>query len=315
MQFIHNLNVAPMEWLNYHHLLYFWTIAREGSVSAAARVLNLSQPALSTQIHQLEASLGEKLFERSGRGLQLTASGRMAFRYADEIFTLGREFQNELKGRPTGRPLRLAVGISDALPKRMVHQLLRPALELPEKTRLSCREGSPEQLLPDLLAHDLDLLLSDAPLPARGRRLYNHLLGECTMAWFATEALLRQFPDPFPRCLDGAPVLLPAEGTLLRQALEQWFRQEDLHPVLAGEFDDSALLKAFGAEGEGFFAAPGILGADLEHSLGVRTVGITEIRSRIYAISPERRVMHPAVLAIQLRARRELFGSEPMPPA
>ena len=195
-----------MEWLNYHHLLYFWTIAREGSVSAAARILNLSQPALSTQLHQLEASLGEQLFERSGRGLILTASGRLAFRYADEIFTLGREFQNELRGRPTGRPQRLAVGISDALPKRMVHQLLRPALELPEKTHLICREGSPEKLLPELLAHNLDLLLSNAPLPARGRHLYNHLLGECTMAWFASETLRRQFPEPFPGCLNGAPV-------------------------------------------------------------------------------------------------------------
>lgn len=302
-----------MEWLNYHHLLYFWTVAREGTVKAASEVLHVSQPALSTQIRHLETSLGEKLFEKAGRGLRLTAAGRMAYRYADEIFALGREFQSELKGKPTGRPLRLVVGISDVLSKRMVHRLLRPALELPEPLRLSCRERSLPELLSGLLSHEIDLVLSDVPCtPQGGPRAFNHLLGECGIELFGTPALVARFPGPFPAGLDGAPVLLPAEGTALRRALDAWFTRHDLQPVVAGDFDDSALLKTFGAEGEGFFCGPAAIAEEIAQAYGVLRLGSLEgLRERIYAVSAERKLVHPAVLAILRVAKEEVFTSMP----
>ncbi|MBI4912405.1 MAG: LysR family transcriptional regulator [Acidobacteria bacterium] len=299
-----------MEWLNYHHLLYFWTVVREGTVTAAAETLRISQPALSTQLRQLEESLGEQLLRRAGRRLELTDAGRLAFRYADEIFTLGREFQSELKGRPTGRPLRLVVGISDALPKLMVHRLLRPALELPEPLRLSCRERGLPALLDALFAHEVDLVLSDAPHPGRGGpRAFNHLLGECGQDFFAAPSLLRRHRRAFPACLDGAPMLLPSEGSRARAALERWLEARGLRPVVAGDFDDSALLKTFGAEGEGFFLAPAPMAADLARTYGVRRVGSADgLSERIYAVSTERRLVHPGVLAILKSAQEEVFA-------
>ena len=298
-----------MEWLNYHHLLYFWSVAREGTVTAAAQALRISQPALSTQIRVLEDNLGEKLFQPLGRKLALTEAGRVAFRYADEIFTLGRELRDELKGRPTGRPLRLVVGISDALPKLMVHRLLRPALELPESLRLSCRESGMPHLLAALFAHEVDLLLTDAPHSARGGpRAFNHLLGECGVDFFGAPALLRKHRRAFPRCLDGAPMLLPSEGTPMRLKLERWFEHEGIRPLVAGDFDDSALMKTFGAEGEGFFAAPSTVAADLEGTYKVKRIGTAEgLAERVYAVSTERRLVHPAVLAILKSAKEEVF--------
>ena len=298
-----------MDWLNYHHLLYFWTAAREGSITAAAKSLNLSQPALSTQIHQLEESLGERLFEKSGRGLRLTSAGRLAFRYADEIFALGREFQQSLKGHPTGRALRLVVGISDVLPKLMVHRLLRPALELPESLRLSCREAALPQLLQALQAHEVDIVLSDVPCsPQTGPRAFNHLLGECGVDLFGAPALLARYPGPFPGNLDGAPFLLPAEGHALRRSLDTWFERRGLQPVIAGDFDDSALLKTFGAEGLGFFAAPAAISDEVVRFHEVQRLGPLEgLKERIYAVSAERRLIHPAVLAILKAAKEEVF--------
>ncbi len=301
--------IQGMEWLNYHHLLYFWTVAREGTVTAAAAMLRISQPALSTQLRMLEDSLGEKLFRRVGRKLALTEAGNVAFRYADEIFTLGKEFQNELKGRPTGRPLRLVVGISDALPKLMVHRLLRPALELTEPLRLSCRESGMPHLLAALFAHEVDLLLTDAPHSTRGGpRAFNHLLGECGVDFFGAPALLRKHPRAFPACLDGAPILLPSEGAPMRLKLDRWFEDKGVHPVIAGDFDDSALMKTFGAEGEGFFAAPSAIAKDLEASYKVKCIGGADgLAERIYAVSTERRLVHPAVLAILKSAKEEVF--------
>lgn len=289
-----------MDWLNYHHLYYFWTIAREGSVTGAAKLLHVSQSALSTQVRQLEDSLGERLFERSGRRLVLTDSGRLAMRYAEDIFRLGGEFQNELKGRPTGRPLRLVVGISDVLPKLMVHRILHPALELPEALRLSCRESGLAPLLAALFEHEVDLVLSDAPyVPLGGPRAFNHLLGECGVSFFGEASLARRFPKPFPACLDGAPVLLPAEGTALRQSLDRWFQQQGLEPVIAGDFEDSALMKAFGAAGEGFFGAPSSIAQDVVQRYQVQVTGETEdVRFRTFGISTERRVSHPGLTAV-----------------
>lgn len=298
-----------MEWFNYHHLRYFWTVAREGSLTAASKVLNLSMPALSTQIRSLETQLGERLFEKQGRGLQLTEAGRLAFRYADEIFTLGSEFQSALRGRPTGRPLRLTAGAVDALPKLMVHRLLRPALNLDEPLRLDCREGSLSQLLASLFNHELDLILSDAPVGnSEGPRAFNHLLGDCEVACFVGPALRKRHPGPFPDCLQGAPLLLPAAGTRLRQSLDRWFQLSGLHPVIAGEFADSALLKAFGGEGEGFFFAPSPLAAELvRHHRLLRLGQVPEVRERYYAISLARRVVHPGVREILRAAKEEVF--------
>jgi len=298
-----------MEWLNYHHLLYFWTAAKKGSITAAARSLNLSQPALSTQIHQLEESLGEKLFEKSGRGLRLTVSGQLAFRFADEIFSLGREFQHQLEGRPTGRALRLVVGISDVLPKLMVHRLLRPALEIAETVRLSCREASLPRLLHSLQVHEIDIVLSDAPCsPHAGPKAYNHLLGECGVDLFGSPRLLERHPGPYPGGLDGAPFLLPSEGHALRRSLDTWFQRHAIHPVVAGEFDDSALLGTFGAEGLGFFAAPAAISDVVARTYDVHHLGSLDgLRERTYAVSAERRLIHPAVLAILKAAKEEVF--------
>ena len=298
-----------MEWLNYHHLLYFWTAGREGSVTAASKALNLSQPALSTQIRALEESLGERLFEKAGRGLRLTEAGKLAFRYADEIFALGQEFQQALKGRPTGRALRLVVGISDVLPKLMVHRLLRPALELPEPLRLTCREDDLPRLLQALQTHEVDIVLSDVPCsPQAGPRAFNHLLGECGVDLFGAPNLLARHPGPFPEALNGAPILLPSEGHALRRSLDAWLERHGMRPVVAGDFDDSALLKTFGAEGLGFFAAPAAIADEVVRLHGVRRLGPLEgLKERIYAVSADRRLAHPAVLAILKAAKEQVF--------
>lgn len=299
-----------MEWLNYHHLFYFWTTAREGSVTLAAERLRLAQPTLSAQIRSLESALGVRLFEKQGRGLVMTEAGRTAFRYADGIFGLGRELQESLAGLTTARRPVLAVGISDVLPKLMVRNLLEPALHLPEAIRLVCREDRTDRLLAQLTLHDLDLVLSDLPLPANsGVRAFSHLLGECGVDIFGTAPLRKRHPGPFPRCLEGAPFLLPPEGAALRRALDQWFELEGLHPRIIGEFDDSALLKSFGQKGLGFFAAPATLAMEVVRQYQVKRLGAAErVRERVYALTLDRRLRHPAVVAISESAKSRVFG-------
>jgi len=299
-----------MEWLNYHHLLYFWTVAREGGVTAAAKVLHLSQPTLSAQIRALETAFGEKLLQKSGRGVVLTGAGRTVFGYADEIFTLGHELQGVMKGLPVGRAPRLAVGISDVLPKLMVQKLLEPALQLPEELTLSCVEDKSEILLSDLVAGRLDLVLTDRPLDTQARiKAFNHVLGECGVGVFATATLARRLKGGFPACTDGAPWLLPAPGTALRRGLDQWMGEHGIHPRIRGEFNDSALLKAFGHAGTGLFVAPDAIAVEVARQYGARRLGPAEgVRERIYAISIERRLRHPAVLAISESAREKVFA-------
>jgi LysR family transcriptional activator of nhaA len=299
-----------MEWLNYHHLFYFWTIAREGSVTRAAEKLRLAQPTLSAQIRSLEKALGVRLFQKEGRGLALTDAGRTAFRYADGIFGLGKEMQESLAGWTAGRTPVLAVGISDALAKLMVRTLLEPALLLPEPIRLLCREDRTDRLLAQLSLHELDLVLSDLPLPSNSSvRAFSHLLGECGVDVFGSPALLKHHPGAFPGCLEGAPFLLPPEGTALRRGLDQWFELEGLHPRIIGEFDDSALLKSFGQRGLGFFAAPSALTSEIERQYQVRRLGpVDRARERIYALTLDRRIRHPAVVAISEAARSRVFG-------
>ena len=299
-----------MDWLNYHHLYYFWTTAREGGVTRAAERLRLAQPTLSAQLRSLEEALGVKLLEKQGRGVALTEAGRAAFRYADAIFGLGRELQEALAGRARGEAPVLAVGISDALAKLMVHRLLEPALQLPEPIRLVCREDRTDRLLAQLSLHELDLVLSDLPPPASSAvKAFSHVLGECGVSVFGTAALAKAHPGAFPGCLDGAPFLLPAEGTALRRGLEHWFEAEGLRPRIQGEFDDSALLKTFGQRGQGFFAAPSALAAEVARQYQVRRLGEAQgVRERIYALTLDRRLRHPAVLAISEAAKAKVFA-------
>ena len=299
-----------MEWLNYHHLLYFWLVAREESLARASQKLRLAQSTVSGQVRTLEESLGQKLFVRSGRRLQLTDTGRLVFRYADEIFTVGRELQDTLKGRPVGRPLSLVVGIADVVPKLVARRLIEPALQLDEPVRLVCREGRPERILAALATHEIDVVISDSPVPPSIRvQAFNHLLGECDVTFLATKALAEAHRRKFPASLDGAPMLLPAERTTLRRALDQWFNTMGIQPQVVGEFEDSALLKVFGQTGLGIFAAPSVIAHNVRRQYQVRSVGRTgDVTEKFYAISVERRIQHPAVVAIQEAARTKLFG-------
>ena len=300
-----------MEWVNYHHLLYFWVVAREGGLVPAGRVLRLSHPTLSAQIHALEDHLGEKLFSKVGRKLALTEVGRVVFRYADEIFTLGREMVDTVKGRATGQPLRLDVGVVDVVPKLVVRRLLQPALSLPEPVKLICYEDSYEKLLADLALHTLDVVIADSPVPSGSSvRAFNHLLGECGVTFFGAQSLVSSFKRGFPHSLDGAPMVLPLENTFLRRALNQWFDRQSIKPRVVAEFEDSALLKVFGADGVGIFAAPSVVQEEVCRQYGVSVVGKTEeVKERFYAVSVERRLKHPAVVAISDVAHQELFAA------
>ncbi|ACY15499.1 transcriptional activator NhaR [Haliangium ochraceum] len=297
------------EWLNYHHLLYFWTVAREGSIVRASRVLHLAQPTISGQLRTLEDSIGEKLFARVGRNLELTEVGQMVYRYADEIFSLGRELQDTLKGRPSGRPLKLHVGVADVLPKLLAHRLLGPALEMEEPVQIICREDKTERLLAELAINGLDLVLADTPIAGNARvKAYNHLLGECGLSFLATAALARRYRSKFPHSLDGAPMLLPTENTLLRRSMDQWFDTIDVRPQIVAEFEDSALLKVFGQQGAGIFAVPSAVQDEVIEHYQVRALGSTDaVKERVYAITVERRIKNPAVAAISARARAEMF--------
>lgn len=302
-----------MEWINYHHLLYFWVVAREGGLVAAGKVLRLSHPTISAQVHALEDQLGEKLFSKVGRKLALTEMGHLVFRYAEEIFTLGREMVDTVKGRATGQPLRLNVGIAEVVPKLLVRRLLQPALSLPDPVRLVCYEAPLDDLLAELASHRLDLVISDAPVPSGSTvRAFTHPLGETGVSFFGTPSLVKTYKRGFPRSLDGAPVLLPLENLTLRRALNHWFDRHDVKPRVVAEFEDSALLKAFGADGIGLFPAPTVVEDAIRAQYGVELLGrVKEVKERFYAISIERRLRHPAVLAISGGARAETFSARP----
>jgi LysR family transcriptional regulator, transcriptional activator of nhaA len=299
-----------MEWLNYHHLLYFWTVARRGSVAAASAELRLAAPTVSAQIKKLEGRLGEKLLQRSGRRLVLTDAGHLVMSYAQEIFSLGQELTSAIKERPTGRPLRLVVGIADVLPKWIAYRLIEPALHLGERVQVVCREGRPERLLLDLAAHDLDVILSDAPMPASlNVRAFSHLLGDCGTSFFAKPKLAALLRRRFPRSLQGAPFLLPSGNTTFRRSLDQWFELQGVRPAWVGEFDDFALLRTFADAGTGAFAAPSVLDHEMKSKYGFGKFGHTDaVRGRFYAISVERKLKHPAVVAISEAGREKLFA-------
>ncbi|HEX5749331.1 MAG TPA: transcriptional activator NhaR [Archangium sp.] len=295
--------------LNYHHLLYFWTVVREGSVSAASRKLRVAQPTVSEQLKALEEMLELELFRRVGGKLVLTEGGAHVYRYADEIFILGHELQESLRGRSSQRRTRLMVGITDAVPKLVASRILAPVLGMKEEVRMVCHENTQERLLAELAAHSLDVVVSDAPVAADSNvRAYDHLLGESGVTLFARKELAERLRRHFPRSLDGVPLLLPAENNGLRRALTQWMADAGLHPRIRGEFQDSALLKAFGQLGAGVFPGPTFIEQEIQTQYGVEVVGrLDEVRERFYAITVERRLHHPAVQIIYRAARESLF--------
>lgn len=300
-----------MEWLNYHHLLYFWAVARYGSVVRASAELRLAQPTISGQVRRLEIVLGEKLFDRVGRHLVLTDVGQTVFRYADQIFSLGQELMGTLRGRPPAGPVRLTVGVADALPKVLVQRLLEPAFHIGHPIQLVCREDRVvEDFLGALAGQELDMVLADRPLgPGIKAHAFNHLLGDCGTTFLATAKLARTCRAGFPRSLDGVPFLLPAGHATIRRALEHWFETTRVRPLVVAEFDDSALLYGFGASGKGVFPAPTAFEAELRRLHHVEVVGqVKKLRQQFYAISVDRRIENPAVMAIINGARRDIFG-------
>ena len=297
-----------MEWLNYHHLLYFWTFARVGSVVRASEELQLTQATVSAQLKSLEEALGEKLFRKAGRNLALTETGKVVYGYADEIFSLGKEMLGTLKGRADGRLARLTVGVTDVLPKFVAYQLIEPALKLADSYRIVCREGTNEELRPALALHEIDVVLTDAPItPSTNVKAFNHLLGECGMILFGSATLAKSYRRQFPKSLDGAPFLLPTRNTTARHSLDQWFEGQNIRPRIVAEFEDSALLKVFGRHGLGCFFAPALIGDDVRQQYAVKEIGrVDSLRERFYAISLDRKLKHPAVVAISQAAKIKL---------
>ena len=298
--------------INYKHLHYFWAVAREGGVARASERLHLTPQTISGQLSLLEDHLGAALFSRVGRNLELTETGRLVLSYADEIFSLGDELEEVIHQLPAGRPQLFRVGVVDVLPKSIAHRILQPALRMTEPVRMICHEASLDALLAELTVHRLDLVLADRPIPPRvSTRGFSHKLGECGVSFFATEKLEQQLKGVFPRCLDGAPLLLPSSGNQLRSGIDQWLNKLRLHPRMVAEFDDSALMKAFGQEGAGIFIAPAAIEAEVAAQYQVKAIGrVDELKEHFYAISVERRITHPVVSILLETARESLFVDE-----
>lgn len=303
------VELRTMDWLNYHHLHYFWMVAREGSVSRAAEMLHLAQPTLTSQIRRLEHSLGKKLFQKRGRLLVLTQDGESVYRYAQEIFALGQELMRVSRGESMGVTTKFSVGISDSLPKLTTYRLLEPAFSLRPAPRLHVRIDKTDRLLAELAVHGVDLVISDSPLmPSLRVRAFNHLLGETSVTVFGVESLAHELKAKFPQSLHGAPMLLQTSNTTVRQSLEQWFEATGIRPNIVGEVEDMAMLQTLGQHGHGIFVAPTVVCDDVCRRYGVIAIGeLEKVKERFYAISVERKITHPAVLAISEVARRRLF--------
>lgn len=301
-----------MEWLNYHHLYYFWIVMKEGSITAAGSRLRLAQSTISAQLSKLEESLGGKLFNRQGRTLEATDLGRLVFQYANKIFSLGHELMDQIHSRSVVGPLSLKVGIVDVVPKLMARKLIEPALCMGKPVRLACHEGKEKDLLADLALHNLDLVIFDGlPKPGLSVKTYNHFLGECGISFFAERKLAESLPEKFPDCLDNAPMLMPMTMSWLRGAIDQWFDALSIRPVIVAEFEDNALLTVFGQAGDGVFMAPTIIESEVKAQYQVDIIGRCDnIKERFYAISVERILKHPAVVAITDTARHSVFFSE-----
>jgi LysR family transcriptional activator of nhaA len=289
-----------MDFLNFHHLRYFWVVAKEGTLRAAAEVLKISQPSISAQLKLLEETLGEQLFRRSGRGLQLTDSGRTVLEYAEDIFSTGRELLEAVRDRATVRTPVFHVGITDSLPKLVARAMLQPATALQPTPRLVCREGQLDELLPLLATHRLDMILADEPAGASQRfKLFNHPLGSCGVTFCASAKLAASLRKGFPHSLHDAPALLPTEGSLFRRAVEQWFHEYGIRPRIIGEFDDAALMMFFGREGAGFLPLHSMAFDDARRTFKLAEIGqAPTCRCQLHAITAERRLTHPASVAV-----------------
>lgn len=297
------------DWLNYHHLLYFWTVAKEGSVTAACEKLHLAQPTISGQLKKLEQQVGGKLYERVGRQLVLTDLGNTVFSYADEMFTLGEELADVIKGQPSGQPIQFHVGVPQVLPKLIVFRLLEPVLALPEEFQLVCHEGSQEYLLTSLATHDLDVVLSDSPAGSLVRiKAFNHALGESGIGLFGTQQLIDRYGSDFPENFAGAPLLVPSLGTAMRRSIDQWILEGEHTVRIVGEFDDTALMKVFAEANTGFVPAPLAVKSDILKQFSLHLLcEIPKAREQFYAITLERRLRHPAIVAISDFAKTQLF--------
>ena len=302
-----------MEWLNYHHLLYFWTMAREGSVTRASELLGLTQPTVSTQVASLEKAFGTPLFRRTGRAVTLTEAGKVVFEYADEIFKLGQELMRVMQDGPArSRSTRVVVGVADVLPKLIVYRLLEPVYHLAEPVTLTVVEDKSDRLLVELAMHNLDLVLTDSQVTSSSVKVkaYHHLLGECPVSIMAAPPLAKRLREEFPKSVNGAPFLLPTENTGLRKSLDEWFAVRNIRPEIRGEFADPSLSKVFGRGGVGAFAVPAAIEKEVREQYGVQFVGRPEgITERFYAVTVERRLRHPAVLKITEAAKQDLFAA------
>lgn len=289
-----------MQWLNYHHLFYFWLVVREGGVTRACAKLRLAQPTVSAQLQRLEEHLGERLFERRGRRLVLTEIGHLVYRYAEEIFPVGQELLDAVKGNYAGRPLRVNVGLVDVVPKFVAYRLIEPVYRMDTPVHVVCEEDRPDRLLVDLANHRLDVVLTDSPLTGdEGARLFTHMLLDTGISFFGNEELTERFVSGFPGSLDGAPFLVTPANTSLRRSVDGWLDSEGIRPKVVGEFADSALLKVFGRAGVGVFAAPSVVEQDMLGEYGLRVIGRAEhLRERFYALTTERRLKNPGVAAI-----------------
>jgi len=299
-----------MEFLNYHHLRYFWTVARKGGVRKAAEELGVSQPSISAQLKVLEEALGEKLFRRSGRNLVLTETGQIALSYADEIFSAGRELMGALKQRNGSRALRLNVGMTDALSKLIAFEILKPAFHFPHPTHVICRQAELGSLVHQLQAHRLDLVLADEPASSGLRaRIFNHRLGRSGITFCAAPAIAARLRRNFPRSLHGAPALLPSENMGMRTSLETWFDEQNVKPRLVGEFEDASLMMVAASFGMlGFTMTPTVVGDAVLKHYGLKVIAkVEECANDFYASTAERRVKHPVAVAITEHAYSQLF--------
>ncbi len=299
-----------MGFLNYHHLRYFWVVARTGGLRQAAEELHVSQPTISAQVAALEAVLGEKLFRRTPRGLRLTETGHQAFSYADEIFALGRDLVESIKQRSAAHPLRIHIGIADSLPKLVSHEIIRPVFGLSQPVQAVCLEGKTSDLLAQLGVYRLDLVLAGEPAPsAHPAKTFNHLLGESSVTFCAPSRLASRLRPQFPGSLHNQPMLLPTAGTALRRTVEQWFQVHGIRPRLVAEYDDAALMKVAAADGLGCFPLPTVAVDEAVARYRFRPIGLAEdCRVQFYAISAERKLTHPAIVAITSTARGTLFA-------
>ncbi len=298
--------MATIPRLNYQHLLYFWAVVRTGSLTRACEELSLSAPTVSSQLRTLEERLGEKLLLKSGRNLVPTDVGKMVYGYANEIFSLGQELLDALEQRPSGRPLRLLVGIDDVVPKEIAYRIVEPGMHLKQPVRITCRESTLERLVADLAVHDIDVVLSDAPVtPTLNVRVYSHSLGSCKVYWMATPTLAKTLRRGFPQSLDGVPVLLPTDDTAIRRALDQWLDSHNVRPIMLGEFEDYAMLREFARAGHGFAPVPSVLEAQFRREHGFIRIGMARgVKAEFFAISAERKIRHPAVVAMTDNARQ-----------